>query len=163
MSKIKSISLITIFYVALIIILKRIQLPIENISLPEEMNTNKLPFVITISILFIVLLSILFKKKLNIWSILEMSGILILLIPLNLIIISKSDYQKIDFLLSSKVKNFSEKSYNDGHWKITEFISKKDTIYKKQNPNWVKIYNGKYNLYKSNFHNYLYLTKTTNE
>ena len=163
MSRNKSLFLLTILYVAAIVILKRFELPTEQIVLPEYMDTNKLPFIVVISLLFIVLILILFKKKLNIWTVLEMGGILLLLIPLNLIFISKKDYQKIDFLMSSKVSNFQERSFPDGRLKITEIITESDTIYKNQNPNWVKIYDGKYNLYQSTFHNYLYLTKSTDK
>lgn len=152
----------TIIIMLIISALCVVKLSSVNFLVVDQMQRtelNKFPFIIILSIIISLTIIYLIEKRFDFWSIFNFSWLTIFVFALNYIIISYYDYKIIDFSLSRNITNYKIEKYNDDSWIITRIIYEKDTLYTYQNPKTQIVYSGDYNLNKSRFQKFYYLTK----
>ena len=152
----------TIIIILIISALCAVKLSSVNFLVVDQMQRtelNKFPFIVIFSIIISLTIIFLIEKRFDFWSVFNFSWLTIIVFALNYIIISSYDYKIIDFSLSRNITNYKIEKYNDDSWIITRFIYEKDTLYTYKNPKTQIVYSGDYNLNKSRFQKFYYVTK----
>ncbi len=160
MKKSKLIYSVILFLIfSLLIIVKFTNITFQIIDQLNRTELNKFSFILILSLIISLLILLIFEKRLDFWSIFNFSWIMLVVFVTNCFLISNYDYKIIDYSLSKKITDFKVETYYDQSWKITRITYEKDTLYNSQNSKTQKIYSGDYNLNKSRFQEYYYLTK----
>ena len=156
----KKIALIFLSSIVLVtVFLKFIDFDLLPISQKND-DFNRLLFLGTYSILFTILVIILIEKRIDFFTIFHFMWIFPITLLISNFIISNYDIEKLDYLFSRKIENFTNKKYVDeSGWTINEFTLKNEIFYFSQNPSWGEIYNGDFKIYKSFFSNRYFLLK----
>lgn len=149
-------SLLVIFGIAF---LKLRDFNFLNLDNPDRVALNKFPFVVILSLIIATILIFVFEKRLDFWTFFNFSWVSVLAFIFCQIFITDDDYTVFDYTFSEKISNYKTERYNDEGYKNIRFIVDSDTLFHYQNPKTQKIYEGEFNLCKSKFQKFYYLTK----
>ena len=130
-----------------------------NLDGPDRVTLNNFPFIVILSLIISTLLILIFENRLDFWTLFNFSWVLVLVFIFCQILITYDYYMVFDYTFSDKITNYKMEKYDDESSKITRFIVDSDTLYHYQNSKTQKIYEGEFNLYKSKFQKFYYLTK----
>src|SRR5690606_14066648 len=139
----KKIALICLSLIVLItVFLKFIDFDLLPISQKND-EYNRVVFLGTLSILFTILVIVFIEKRIDFFTTFHFMWIFPLILLISNFTISNYDIEKLDYIFSHKVENFTNEEYMDkSGWTINEFILKNEIFYFSQNPSWGEIYNG---------------------
>ena len=156
----KKIVLASLTIIVLITVyLKLVDFDLLPISQKND-DFNRLLFLGTYSILFTILVIILIEKRIDFFTIFHFMWIFPLILLISNFTINNYDIEKLDYIFSHEVENFTNEKYVDeSGWTINEFTLKNEIFYFSQNPSWGEIYNGDFKIYKSFFSNRYFLLK----
>ena len=146
----KRISKIIIGIIFLVLILIKF-MNFELLDVRPYFEVERITYILIlcIPIVFLVIFSTKTNaKKLSFWKILWIYPLVFILA---ILFIKDKDIERIDYVLASEITQFDYKINREKQWIIHEFHINQDTIYYSQNSNFEKIYEGKFNVYKSRF------------